>query len=67
MQKEKHMPFYSYWLLVNITKRKMGNWKNLKRAILENNVNVQNSYWWRCSMKKAVLKNQSNYLVILPQ
>ena len=32
------MLFYSYWLLMNITKRKMGNWKKLKRAILKNKV-----------------------------
>ena len=41
IRKEKHMSFYDYWLLVNITRRKMGNWKKLKRAILENNVNIQ--------------------------
>ena len=34
------MSFYSYWLLVNI-RSEMGNWENLKRKILENNVNVQ--------------------------
>ena len=40
IQKEKHMSFYS-WHLVNITRRKMGNWKKFKRAILENKINVQ--------------------------
>ena len=34
------MSFYSYWLLVNI-RSEMGNWENLKRKILENDVNVQ--------------------------
>ena len=33
--------FYNYWLLVNITKRKMENWRKLKRRIWQNNVNVQ--------------------------
>ena len=50
------MSFYSYWLLVNITRRKMGNWKKLKRAILENNVNVQKQPQ-DVFYKKAVLKN----------
>ena len=38
IQKEK-MSFFSSWLLVIITRR---NWKKLKKAILENNINVQN-------------------------
>ena len=29
------------WLLVKITRRKIGNWKKLKKEILENNINVQ--------------------------
>ena len=50
------MSFNSYWLLVNITRRKVGNWKKLKRAILENNVNVQKQPL-DVFYKKAVLKN----------
>ena len=28
IQKEKHMPFYGYWLLENIARRKWGTGKN---------------------------------------
>ena len=55
IQKEKHTSFYNYWLLVNIKRRKMENWKKLKRAILENNLMSRNSHW-RCSVKKLFLK-----------
>ena len=50
------MSFYRYWLLVNITNRKMGNWKKLKRAIFENNINVQKDPL-KVSIKQVVLKN----------
>ena len=33
------MPFY--WLLINITRRKIVNWKKSKRAIIGNSTNVQ--------------------------
>ena len=49
------MSFYSYWLLVNITRKKMGNWKKLERAILGNNVNVQKQPL--VFYIKAVIKN----------
>ena len=52
----KHMSFYRYWLLVNITNRKMGNWKKLKRAIFENNINVQKEPL-EVSIKQVVLEN----------
>ena len=50
------MSFYRYWLLVNITNRKMGNWKKLKRAIFENNINVQKEPL-EVSIKQVVLEN----------
>ena len=47
IQKEKHMSFFSYWLLVNIIIRKWGTGKSQKEP--------RNSHW-KCYVKKAVVK-----------
>ena len=53
--------FYNYWLLVDIRKIKMENWKKLKRRIWQNNVNVQ-KYPLEVFYKKAVLKIFAIYI-----
>ena len=54
IQKEKHMPFY--WLLINLTRRKIVNWEKSKRAIIENSTNVQKQPL-EVFHKKTVLRN----------